>query len=71
MALDHGIGVRIPASQPIHTYPALPAGLTVSASLRPTRDPPGEDHGLPHLGRAFGADGTHVFMVKMNYWLGL
>ena len=23
------------------------------------------------LGTAFGADGTHVFMVKLNYWLGL
>jgi hypothetical protein len=23
------------------------------------------------LGTAFGADGNHVFMVKMNYWLGL
>jgi hypothetical protein len=23
------------------------------------------------LGDAFGADGTHVLMVKMNYWLGL
>jgi hypothetical protein len=23
------------------------------------------------LGSAFGADGTHVFMVKMTYWLGL
>ena len=22
------------------------------------------------LGSGFGADGTHVFMVKMNYWLG-
>jgi hypothetical protein len=23
------------------------------------------------LGDAFGADGTHVFMIKMNDWLGL
>jgi hypothetical protein len=23
------------------------------------------------LGTAFGAEGTHVFMVKLNYWLGL
>jgi hypothetical protein len=23
------------------------------------------------LGDTFGADGTHVFMIKMNYWLGL
>jgi hypothetical protein len=23
------------------------------------------------LGTAFGADGNHVFMIKMNYWLGL
>ena len=23
------------------------------------------------FGTAFGAEGTHVFMVKFNYWLGL
>ena len=23
------------------------------------------------LGSAFAADGSHVFMIKMNYWLGL
>ena len=44
MALDHGIGVRIPASQPIH-----PAWRCLPALLRPTRDHRGEDHGLPHL----------------------
>ncbi len=26
---------------------------------------------LRDLGTAFGADGTHVLMIKMNYWLGL
>jgi hypothetical protein len=26
---------------------------------------------LRDLGSAFGADGTHVFMLKMTYWLGL
>ncbi len=26
---------------------------------------------LRDLGAGFGADGTHVFMVKMTYWLGL
>ena len=32
---------------------------------------PDEFSPLQDLGSAFGADGTHVFMVKMNYWLGL
>ena len=32
---------------------------------------PGVFSPLQDLGSAFGADGTHVFMVKMNYWLGL
>ena len=29
---------------------------------------PGVFSPLQDLGSAFGADGTHVFMVKMNYW---
>ncbi len=32
---------------------------------------PGVFSPLQDLGSAFGADGTHVFMVKLNYWLGL
>jgi uncharacterized protein DUF5916 len=32
---------------------------------------PGVFSPLRDLGDAFGADGTHVFMIKMNYWLGL
>ena len=32
---------------------------------------PGEFSPLQDLGSAFGADGTDVFMVKLNYWLGL
>ena len=32
---------------------------------------PGEFSPLQDFGSAFGADGTHVFMVKMNYWFGL
>jgi hypothetical protein len=32
---------------------------------------PGVFAPLTDLGSAFGADGTHVFMVKMTYWLGL
>ena len=32
---------------------------------------PDEFSALQDLGSAFGADGTHVFMVKMNSWLGL
>ena len=32
---------------------------------------PGVFSPLQDLGSAFGADGTHVFMIKMNYWLGL
>ena len=32
---------------------------------------PGLFSPLQDLGRAFAADGTHVFMIKMNYWLGL
>jgi hypothetical protein len=32
---------------------------------------PGEFSPFQDIGSAFGADGTHVFMIKMNYWLGL
>jgi hypothetical protein len=32
---------------------------------------PGEFSPLRDFGSAFGADGTHVFMIKLNYWLGL
>jgi hypothetical protein len=32
---------------------------------------PGTFTPLRDLGAGFGADGTHVFMVKMTYWLGL
>ena len=32
---------------------------------------PGVFTPLRDLGSSFGADGTHVFMIKMNYWLGL
>ena len=32
---------------------------------------PGEFSPLKDFGGALGADGTHVFMVKLNYWLGL
>ena len=35
----------------------------------PTR--PGVFSPWRDLGTAFGADGSHVFMIKMNYWLGL
>ena len=37
-----------------------------SDDSRPGRFSPWQD-----LGTAFGAEGTHVFMVKLNYWLGL
>lgn len=37
-----------------------------SDATRPGRFSPWQD-----LGSAFGAEGTHVFMVKLNYWLGL
>jgi hypothetical protein len=32
---------------------------------------PGVFSPLRDLAGAFGADGTHVVMVKLNYWLGL
>ena len=32
---------------------------------------PGEFSPLQDFGSSFGADGTHVFMIKMNYWFGL
>ena len=32
---------------------------------------PGEFSPFQDFGSAFGADGTHVFMIKLNYWLGL
>ena len=32
---------------------------------------PGVFSAFRDLADAFGADGTHVFMIKMNYWLGL
>ncbi len=32
---------------------------------------PGVFSPLQDFGSAFRADGTHVFMVKMTYWLGL
>ena len=32
---------------------------------------PGEFSPLEDFGTSFGADGTHVFMVKMNYLFGL
>ena len=32
---------------------------------------PGELSPLQDFGSAFRADGTHVFMIKLNYWLGL
>ena len=35
------------------------------------RTRPGVFTPLRDLGSVFSADGTHVFMVKMNYWLGL
>jgi hypothetical protein len=37
-----------------------------SDSSRPGRFSPWHD-----FGSAFRAEGTHVFMVKMNYWFGL
>jgi hypothetical protein len=38
---------------------------SASDDSRPGRFAPWQD-----LGGAFGADGSHVFMIKMNYWLG-
>ena len=35
------------------------------------RTRPGVFAPLEDLGSVFGAPGTHVFMVKLNYWLGL
>ncbi len=35
------------------------------------RTRPGVFTPLRDLGSSFGADGTHVFMIKMNYWFGL
>ncbi len=35
------------------------------------RTRPGEFSPLQDFGSAFRADGTHVFMIKLNYWLGL
>ena len=32
---------------------------------------PGVFAPVEDLGSVFGAAGTHVFMVKLNYWLGL
>ncbi len=32
---------------------------------------PGEFSPLRDFGSAFAADGTHVFMIKLNYWLAL
>ena len=32
---------------------------------------PGVFSGFRDLGTAFTGEGNHVFMVKMNYWLGL
>ena len=32
---------------------------------------PGVSTPLRDLGSSFGADGTNVFMIKMNYWFGL
>ena len=32
---------------------------------------PGEFSPLQDFGSAFGAEGTNVFMIKMNYWFGL
>jgi len=32
---------------------------------------PGLFSPLRDLRSAFGADGSHVFMIKLNYWLGL
>ena len=35
------------------------------------RTRPGVFTPLRNLGSSFGADGTNVFMIKMNYWFGL
>ena len=46
-----------------------PSHTSVIHGLRRAR--PGVFTPWEDLGSAFGADGSHVFMVKMNYWLGL